>query len=246
MFDLGICSVSFRSLSAEEVIRAVAAAGLSVIEWGSDVHAPCTDKKRLKEIAEAQKAAGLRCSSYGTYFKVGENSPEELRDYIAAAKILGTNMLRIWCGKKDYEELGGQERDFIISECLACAKIAEEEGAVLSAECHPRSFTNSADGALALMNGVSSPAFRMYWQDNSRATFDVNYDYAERISDYVTNIHVSYYEDGKQSNLDMGIARWKKYLSCFKPEGALLLEFVPGGTPEVLPREAKGLKAIAL
>ena len=244
MFRTGVCSVSFRALSPEEVINLTAQAGLEAIEWGSDVHAPYTDTERLEAIAKAQREAGICCSSYGTYFKVGEHSADELRGYIAAAKILGTNMLRIWCGNKNYEDLTEDERESIKAECKKCAKIAEECSAVLSIECHPNSFTNSIEGALDLMESVNSPSLRMYWQQNIKGSDEENYEYAEKIAKYATNIHVFYYEDGKKLRLNCGFEKWVKFLSYFEGDRTLLLEFMPDNNPEALKGEAETLMSI--
>ena len=43
MFRTGLVSVSFRDKTPPEIIKAAAGAGLSCIEWGSDVHAPFSD-----------------------------------------------------------------------------------------------------------------------------------------------------------------------------------------------------------
>ncbi len=244
MFRLGVCSVSFRALSPEEVIKTVREAGLEAIEWGSDVHAPCNAPEKLYEIKKAQDAAGLACSSYGTYFKVGENSPEELSAYIDAAEILGTKMLRIWCGKKNYEDMTEEERESVRSDCRACAAIAEKRGAVISIECHPNSYTNSIEGALNLMESVNSPALRMYWQQNINGGDELNLDYASKIAKWTTNIHVFYYENGKKLRLEAGVEKWKKYLSCFDGERTLLLEFMPDNNPDALAGEAAALRSI--
>ena len=110
-YDLGLVSVSFRKNSPEEILNAASAAGLSFIEWGSDVHAPCHDTERLKEIAALQKEYGIVCSSYGTYFRLGETRIEELETYIQAAKILGTDLLRLWCGVKSGKDMTKEERE---------------------------------------------------------------------------------------------------------------------------------------
>ena len=39
-YHLGVVSVSFRQHTPEEILEATRAAGLSYIEWGSDVYAP--------------------------------------------------------------------------------------------------------------------------------------------------------------------------------------------------------------
>ena len=46
-YSLGLASVSFRDRTPLEIIKAVFSAGLSFIEWGSDIHAPCEDIKRM-------------------------------------------------------------------------------------------------------------------------------------------------------------------------------------------------------
>ena len=100
MYQNGLVSVTFRKLSPEEILQAMTACGLKYIEWGSDVHAPCTDDACLSEIVELQKKYGVTCCSYGTYFKLGVTPMEELEGYILAAKRLGTDILRLWCGSK--------------------------------------------------------------------------------------------------------------------------------------------------
>ena len=81
-YNLGIVSVSFRKLAPKEILEGARASGLSYIEWGSDVHAPCGDLEKLHEIASLQKEYGIECSSYGTYFRLGETPIEELKDKI--------------------------------------------------------------------------------------------------------------------------------------------------------------------
>ena len=42
-YTYGLVSVSFRKKPPEEILSAMKGAGLSVIEWGGDVHAPSDD-----------------------------------------------------------------------------------------------------------------------------------------------------------------------------------------------------------
>lgn len=244
MFKPGVVSVSFRALSVEDVIKITKDAGLKAIEWGSDVHALATEKEKLRLIAQLQKEAGLYCSSYGTYFRLGENPTEELISYIEAAKILGTDILRLWCGNKNYEDYTEEERSFIIEESKKAAKIAEREGVILCMECHRSSFTNSVDGAVELMRSVDSPAFRMYWQPNFAFDLKTNMEYAKAISPYTVNLHVFYYENGKACPLELGLSEWGEYLSCFSGDKHLLLEFMPDKKPESLGREAASLRKL--
>jgi sugar phosphate isomerase/epimerase len=244
MIKTGLVSVSFRGLDVDEIIKITKEAGLEAIEWGSDVHAPCTDSEKLNYIAKAQRDAGLYCSSYGTYFRLGDNKTEEIRDYISAAKILGTDILRLWCGNKNYTDLTAEERAALINQAKELASIAEEEGVILCMECHNKTFTNCLEGALDLMQSVNSPAFRMFWQPSTLTSVDENIEYATKIAPYTYNIHTFYYENGEKRHLCDGIATWKKYMDCFAGERAMLLEFMPDGLPETLPKEAAALREI--
>ncbi len=243
-FSLGLCSVSFRENTPKEIIKAAKAAGLDFIEWGSDVHAPCTDTKKLTEIAALQEEYGIRCSSYGTYFRLGVTSADELSDYINAAKILGTSVLRVWCGDKNSEEYTDGERDALISACRAAADIAKINGAVLCTECHERTYTNTKESALELMLAVGSDSFRTYWQPNQYKSKQENIDYARLLAPYTLNLHVFNWKGDEKFVLREAADVWKEYLSCFQGERALLLEFMPDGNIASLKAEAEALKEI--
>ena len=47
------------NLSPKEIVKAAKTEGLSCIEWGSDVHAPCNDYERLQEIVALQQEYGI-------------------------------------------------------------------------------------------------------------------------------------------------------------------------------------------
>ncbi len=244
MYNLGLVSISFRSHSPEQIVRGAKAAGLSCIEWGSDVHAPCTDLQKLREIAELQAREGLFCSSYGTYFRLGQDDPRTLKTYIEAAKILGTNMLRLWCGTKGSREYTPVERDKLLRQCRQAAEIAEDNQAVLCMECHNGTLTDDADSALALMEAVNSPAFRMYYQPNQLRTPEENLAYAAALAPWTTHIHVFNWDASSRYPLRESTDLWKQYLRHFPGQRALLLEFMPDDRIESLPAEADALRQI--
>ena len=101
----------------------------------------------------------------------------ELRQYIEAAKILGTNILRLWAGRKKAADCTKEERDFLFSECRKAAAIAEEHNVVLCLECHRRTYTETKEGALELMQEINSPNFRMYWQPDPDISLEHNLNY---------------------------------------------------------------------
>ena len=244
MYKLGLVSISFRKHSPEEIILAAKKAGLECIEWGSDVHAPCNDTEKLNSIAALQKEHGIYCSSYGTYFRLGVSEIEELPQYITAAKTLGTDILRLWCGDKAYAEYTEKEKELLFAECRKAAEIAETENVTLCMECHNHTFTDEIEAALELMKAVDSPYFRMYWQPNQFKTVQQNMNYAENISEYARHVHVFNWSGDERYPLEESIEIWQKYLDNFKGERALLLEFMPDDDIETLSREAQALRRI--
>ena len=243
-YTLGLVSVSFRDRTPEEILQAMQKAGLTVIEWGSDIHAPCTDTARLAEIAALQKEYGITCCSYGTYFKFGKTSLDELENYIAAAKVLGTDVLRLWCGRKSGAEMAEEERLALLAECRSAAEIAKRHGVTLCMECHQKTFTERAEDAVWLMRAVNSPHFKMYWQPFQWQTGEENVQNAQRIAPYATHVHVFNWKGEDKLPLALAKAEWRAYLKHFPTPRTLLLEFMPNGTLDELSAEAAALKQI--
>lgn len=245
MRKCGLVSVSFRAKTPKEIVSAVRKCGLSCIEWGSDVHAPQTDKERLEEIRRLCVESGISVSSYGTYFKIGVNKTAELEEYIKAAKLLGTNILRLWCGTKGYGEYSPEEFKALICECREIAAVAKKSAVKVCMECHNGTVTDCKEGALALMREVGSDSFRMYWQPNQYKTEEENLGYACLIAPYTEIIHVFNWAGEEKYPLKDAADIWKKYLACFAEDIPLLLEFMPDGKIESLETEAKALFGIA-
>ncbi len=241
-YKIGLVSVSFRDYSPEEILAAMKENGLRYIEWGSDIHAPTC---KAQEIALLQKQYGIKCCSYGTYFRLGVTPISELPSYIEAAKILGTDILRLWCGDKNSEDYTEMEKRELFTACKAAAKIAEAECVTLCMECHSKTYTNEKEAALELMQTVNSPNFKMYWQPNQSKSEEENIEYAKQISDSTVNIHVFNWKGKEKYSLKDATDIWKTYLSCFDNRKNLLLEFMPDDKIESLKREAEALKEIA-
>lgn len=243
-YRLGLVSVSFRQHSPEEILPAVKAAGLSCIEWGSDVHAPCDDTERLREIARLQREYGIACASYGTYFRLGETPLEELEKYIRAAAILGTNILRLWCGRKSGADMTEEARGELLSLCRKAADIARANGVILCMECHRKTFTEVPEDAVMLMEAVHSPHFRMYWQPFQWQSARQNLENAQKIAPYSAHIHVFNWKGDLKLPLAEAVAEWQDYLRALPVPRTLLLEFMPKGTLQELAGEAAALRAI--
>lgn len=245
MYKLGLVSVSFRKNTVEEIAAAVKGAGLSCIEWGSDVHAPKEDIAQLEKIVRIQKENGLTCCSYGTYFRLGETPMSELPGYVKAAKLLGTDIIRLWCGNKNSEDYSPEEKEALFGLCKQAAAIGEASGVTFCMECHNNTYTNRLDAALELMEAIGSAHFKMYWQPNQFRTPAENCRYAEEIAPFSEHLHV--FNWSGDSKIPLGEAKelWQRYLSYFDNEKTLLLEFMPDGEISSLPTEADALREIA-
>lgn len=239
-FKTGLCSISFRSLGAPEIITLAKNAGLDCIEWGSDVHAKPDDAQAISEIVKLQDENNIFCSSYGTYFRIGTNAANEIYDYIKAAKLLGTDTLRLWCGNKGSADYTEKERDSVICECKALAKIAEKEGVTLCLECHIKTLTDDVSSTLDIMEKVGSEHFCMYWQPNQFKTFEQNVDCAQKISKFTKRIHVFNWKEKEKYPLLDAKKIWQDYLEYFG-NMPLLLEFMPDNNPDSLKTEANSL-----
>ena len=240
---LGLVSISFRAHTPEEILSAMKDAGLTHIEWGSDVHAPKEDIDALFSLAALTAEYGITVSSYGTYFFLGETPLSELPDYINAAKALGTDILRLWCGKKSGASMTEEEKTAFIAECKRAASIAEEMGVTLCMECHRNSFTERLEDSLLLMREVNSPAFEMYYQPHQWKSVEENIEMAEKLSPFTHIIHAFQWKGSERFSLWEGIDEWSGYLSHFEGQ-PLLLEFMPDDRIESLKTEAEALKRL--
>ena len=243
-YNLGLVSISFRSASVEELIKAVKDAGLACIEWGSDVHAPQYSHEKLQEIVKLQNEYGISCSSYGTYFRLGKNSIDEMKAYIDAAKCLGTDILRVWCGEKAPQNYSEEEKESFFAECSKAAHIAEENGVILCMECHHGTFTDTKEGMKELMENINSGNFLMYWQPNQYVNDEKNLEYAQEVVPYCKAVHAFNWEGNNKLPLSQAEDLWKRYLGILKDTDTVLLEFMPDDRLESLKIEASALRKI--
>ena len=246
MYNSGLVSVSFRDHSPEKIALAASRNYLKFVEWGSDVHAPYQDLSKLQSIVALQNRYGIACCSYGTYFRLGYSDISELPQYIQAAKILGTRILRLWAGRKKASDCTKEEQEKLFAECRKAVAIAEAQGVILCLECHRRSYTETKEGALKLMEAIQSPNFRMYWQPNPDISMTENLEYISLLNPYITHIHVFHWVADQRFPLRDGMKQWKRFLSALSGDHHLLLEFMPDDRILSLSAEAETLNRLIL
>ena len=248
MLISGLVSVTFRSLSCEEIIALAAQNGLKAIEWGADVHVPPGSESRAREVWEKTAAAGLTVAAYGSYYRLGQGQPrEEFEKVLTGARLLHTDTVRVWAGSKGSADCSEAEKQDLIREAVLLGELAKEQGVRLCFECHPHTLTDEKDAAVTLMRAVNRDNVKMYWQPNQYKTVDENRRYLQAILPWLANLHVFHWRGEKKHPLAPAQEEWKTYFDLADSDGkahCCLLEFMPDGKKESLPQEAETLKAI--
>src|SRR4051794_37920086 len=217
--SLGLCSVTLRACSIEEVVSVAAGARLECIEWGADVHVPPGDLAAARRAREATVAAGLRVASYGSYWRcAGDFAP-----VLASARELGAPRVRIWAGSSDSS----------LPDVAAAARAAARSIDV-AFEFHGGTLTEDVDTALALVEASAVPC---YWQPPQDMPDEAALDGLRRLPD-VPAVHVfSWWPGSTRLRLLEREALWRAVFEVFT-RGDALLEFVPGDDPALVAEEA--------
>lgn len=231
---IGLCSVTFREESVEEVIRLAKEANLDLIEWGSDAHVPQTDKEKAEKVAQLMKEAGLQSNSYGTYYRLG--SKEDFTDYIEVAKILGASTLRVWAGEKGSAEVTAEERAQVVEDAKRIGKLAGAEGLTIGLEYHAKTLTDTPESAVQLMEEIQMENVLLYWQPAETLTVQERIESLPKLAPWITNVHVFNWENYlNRFPLAEATDAWKQYIALIEKDSPYelnyLLEFVPGDDP---------------
>ncbi|WP_083849137.1 sugar phosphate isomerase/epimerase family protein [Bacillus timonensis] len=229
----GLCSVTFRKKNPEDIIKIASEAGLQVIEWGGDVHVPPGDLAYATKVGELTRNAGLEVSSYGSYYRAGDN--ESILPIIQTAQSLGTTSIRIWAGVMDRSKEVGKinEEDFnrIVKDVKESARIAREYEMSLHLEYHRWTYTDTPESSKLLMEAINEPNVFLYWQPATGITKEDRLKSIELLQPWLTNIHVFQWDENfRRYSLEDGKNEWKSYINHIESlspvERSYLLEFV--------------------
>ena len=235
MLKTGVCSVTFRKLDVETVIRLTADAGLGGIEWGSDVHVPMGNPAWAAKVRQMTVDAGLEVLGCGSYFRC--DNADEIVPLVELARALQAPAIRIWTGRKSHTQFSEDERMFLVN---IIRKLCDAAGdIIITAEFHNNTYTDDPRAALDLIKLVDRSNFRTGFQLYRQ--FD-NLDNAELMEPLTGNIHV--YSYGHAPLADTA-ELWQKLLPVFgSQDRALLIEFVKDGCPEQFAEDAARLKEL--
>lgn len=249
MYKTGVCSITFRRFSAEEVIMLVSKAGLEGIEWGGDIHVPPGDLERASEVGILTEQAGLDIVSYGSYYRVGEekNNDVTFETILDTADHLNAPAIRVWAGKKGSEEADHTYREKVVTEARKIARMAERKNISIHVEYHGRTLTDTKDSAALLMEEVDHPNLNLYWQPAVGQSRGERIDSIQHISPWLSHVHVFHWNITNRLPLELGKEDWLDYLETLKlDEGSryLLLEFVMEDSQEQFLKDAITLREL--
>ena len=189
---IGFTSTSFRQIkSLEKIVNIALDSGVDCIEWGGDIH--------VKDIADATKAkklcddAGIKISSYGSYYRVGSKNASEWEKICKIAHTMGAESVRVWLGKADSEKTDDATYRNLVEDAKVICSTAKEYGLIVCPECHDNTYNNNTDAFLKIQKDIACDNFGTYFQSRyKRKEYDL--DRIERTLPFTQSVHISWSE----------------------------------------------------
>lgn len=249
MLHSGLCSITFRQLSVDEIITLCQKAGIDGIEWGGDVHVPPGDLELAKSVKTKTESAQLKLCSYGSYYRCDEEA-DAFSDVLETADALGTPVIRVWAGRKGSADASQAYRDEVVEHLRRAVITAREMDITIALEYHGGTLTDTQESAQRLLKEVGLDELKLYWQPRSGGDFDTDLLELEAALPHLSHVHCFHWgPDGwsdKRALLD-GTKNWKAYLEPVRQlagDRYVILEFVKGDSPEQFIEDAQVLKAL--
>ncbi|MEG0498186.1 sugar phosphate isomerase/epimerase [Carnobacterium sp. CS13] len=252
MNKTGLCSVTFRNLSAEAVIDCANHAGLNGIEWGGDVHVPLNSHKRAKEVGKITREAGLDVIAYGSYYRVGIENEAPFEEILKTAVLLSAPAIRVWAGRKGSDLADESYREQVVKDTKRISELAQKENIDICFEYHRKTLTDTPESAVQLMEDVSCPNVYLYWQPSIGTKTKKRVANIKKIKPWLAYIHVFYWkEEIERYPLVDGKNEWKEYIEAINQENTgkfrdryFMLEFVKDDEKQQFYEDAAILKKL--
>jgi sugar phosphate isomerase/epimerase len=245
MIAPGLCSVTFRSLTADEVIRVACRAGVDGIEWGADVHAPPGGGPEIAAITARSRDAGLEVVSYGSYLGMAPpdgNDDAAVDAVLATARALDAPMVRIWTEFGVTPASSDAERRRVAERTAALADRIVEQGLLAALEFHPATLTETAASARRLVEELGRTGLLTHWQPDPALPPRAALDELDLVTSHLAHLHVFAWGPGgidDRHALADGEPLWVSALALADRDGAALpvrryalCEYVRGDDPD--------------
>jgi sugar phosphate isomerase/epimerase len=252
----GLCSITFRSLTADEVLDIAVRAGVEGIEWGADGHAPPGGGSTVEALAARCRDAGVEIASYGSYLGFGAPDGDDassIEAVVESAEALGAPMVRIWTQLGVTPESPAANRCRVLERTAAFADALAERALIAALEFHPFTLTHTAASANQLLDALDLPNLRTHWQPDPELSVDEALGELDAISGRLAHVHTfSWGRDGiaDRRPLADGASLWRRALSIADRNGTALpgvryamCEYVRDDEPDQLIADIRTLRS---
>ncbi len=187
----GLCSITLRALTAEDVVAGAARARLGAIAWGADGHVLPGDVATAAALARRGRDQGIEVASYGSYLGVGPPPPgvDEVTPVLDVAEALGTTTIRVWTELGITPESPIAERDRVRERTAELADAAAVRGLDLALEFHPGTLTHTAASTVALLDALDRPNLRTHWQPDPTLSSAAALDELRAVLPHLASLH---------------------------------------------------------
>ncbi|WP_435320913.1 sugar phosphate isomerase/epimerase family protein [Haloarchaeobius sp. TZWSO28] len=188
---LGLCTISNVNLPVERVLDVAAHAGFDGVEiWGKD-HVGDGSPAACEAIRGTAEDLGLDIGVYGSYLTVGTDEFASAYEHeLAVADQLGADLLRVWPGKREYGCHHPHEFEAAVADLRTITERANDRGLAVTIEKHAGRLSNTADGALALVDAVDHPACGLNWQPLFELEEQALHSEIEVLAPHTNNVHL--------------------------------------------------------
>lgn len=229
---IGLCSVTFRDKSPEQIVDLAMEVSLDGIEWGGDVHVPPRDYEHAEKVGKITRSRGLEVSSYGSYYRLADHTGNEydFTTILETAKKLQAPAIRVWAGMKGSNEANDHDRKKVVEDARRVADLASDEGVTVHLEYHDHTLTDTKESARQLMEEINHPNLFLYWQPANNVSVAERLASIDLVKEWITNVHIFHWHSFEDRlELISGEGEWQQYLKAIQQDGHdryVLMEFV--------------------
>lgn len=249
----GLVTVTFRKLSAEEVVALAKDSRLEVLEWGGDVHVPAGDIRRAREVSMLTRDAGLETVCYGSYYRVGhegEGGGATFSSVLDTALALGAPAIRVWAGTRGSDEADEPYFQRVCEDADRIAGQGHERGVRVALEFHGGTLNDTPEASRRLLEALPHPNLFSLWQPLVSLSRQMQDASLEVVLPRLAHVHVFQWLPGpavERRPLREGAEAWRGWIARMREAGKqpdALLEFVRDDEPLNLRADAEVLNAI--
>jgi sugar phosphate isomerase/epimerase len=252
----GLCSITFRALTADQVLELAIRAGVEGIEWGADGHAPPGGGPDVERLRQRCRDSGIAIVSYGSYLGMGSadaDEPHAVAAVLDSAEMLGSPMVRIWTEFGVGPDASDADRNRVIDTTRALADAISARGCTTALEFHPGTVTETARSANSFLDALERPEVRTHWQPDPALSADDSLAELTTVAARLAHLHVFSWGSagiGDRHPLADGSDLWTRAFEIADREGAplpdgryALCEYVRGDDPEQFVADVEAMSA---